>query len=262
MPYDIGDETEIDSNPIELEGRAQSIKTPELIARDVFPTEAWEFEDPDTNTKPKMILLDPWDLNIEHDVIVDGTITGNGAVLPGMEMFWPTETPPTGWLEEDSKTLGNAGSGADYAGDQYKNLYDVIQAKYGGTYDWANGDVVNLPDPRGRTIRVWDHGAGVDPDAATRADRGDTTTGDHVGTKQADAFQGHWHKLGDLAGVETYTRSVTPGAGIAQVGSTAASPYRTVQRAIVPITDGVNGAPRTTSESRGINVNRMMIIKY
>lgn len=46
-----------------------------------------------------------------------------------------------------------------------------------------------VPDPRGRVIRFTDGGAGVDPDAATRTDRGDGVTGDNVGTKQADAIR-------------------------------------------------------------------------
>ena len=79
MPYDIGEESEIDSNPIELEGRAQSIKTPELIARDVFPTEAWAFEDPDTNTNPKMILLDPW----VFDGLAHRRVSSRNTVLTG-----------------------------------------------------------------------------------------------------------------------------------------------------------------------------------
>ena len=169
----------------------------------------------------------------------------------GLEGFCPKETPPAGWLEEDGKTLGNTGSGADYAGDQYKNLYDYLEDMYGGTYNWDNDDVVNLPDPRGRTIRAWDHGAGVDPDAATRTDRGDGITGDHVGTKQADAMQGHKHSSSPAFGV-------TPSGGLVGVGGNGVTTLAVGS----PTTDGVNGAPRTTSESRGKNVNRMMIIKY
>lgn len=50
-----------------------------------------------------------------------------------------------------------------------------------------------LMDDRGLYDSNWDHSAGMDPDAATRTDRGDGTTGDHVGTYQADAFKSHTH---------------------------------------------------------------------
>lgn len=53
-----------------------------------------------------------------------------------------------------------------------------------GTHTWH--DTFLLPDDRGRFLRGWDHGAGTDPDAASRTDRGDGTTGDNVGTLQAD----------------------------------------------------------------------------
>lgn len=55
-------------------------------------------------------------------------------------------TPPTGWLLCDGKTIGPTGSGADYTGDKYEALYDIIQNLYGGTYNWAGGGKVNLPN--------------------------------------------------------------------------------------------------------------------
>ncbi len=56
-----------------------------------------------------------------------------------------------------------------------------------------------LMDDRGLFDRTWDHGAGVDPDAATRADRGDGIGGDNVGTIQDDQFRNHNHSI--IAGV-------------------------------------------------------------
>lgn len=58
-----------------------------------------------------------------------------------------------------------------------------------GTHSWH--DTFLLPDDRGRFIRAWDNGAGVDPDAASRTDRGDGTTGDNVGTLQDHALETH-----------------------------------------------------------------------
>lgn len=51
----------------------------------------------------------------------------------------------------------------------------------------VSGGHIQLPDFRGLGIRGWDHGAGNDPDAASRAARaGDGQTGDYVGTMQGD----------------------------------------------------------------------------
>lgn len=46
---------------------------------------------------------------------------------------------------------------------------------------------------RGYFLRGVNAGSGNDPDAASRTNRGDGTTGDSVGTKQADQFKTHTH---------------------------------------------------------------------
>lgn len=174
------------------------------------------------------------------------SLTDKPAGVPaGAEMLWPTETPPTGWLEEDGSSLLRA---------TYGDLFAVI----GVTYGSADGTHFNLPDMRGQHPRVWDHGAGVDPNAATRTDRGDGTTGDHVGTKQADAMQGHKHQR-NPAGFNEITVTVTGGGA----HSIPAGSYTLVYNinTHTPVSDGVNGTPRTAAETRGININRMMIIK-
>lgn len=106
----------------------------------------------------------------------------------GFPAWWPTATPPSGWLERD---------GAAVSRTTYADLFAVI----GTTFGAGDGSTTfNLPDDRGRFIRGWDHGAGTDPDAASRTDRGDGTTGDNVGTLQADAFRSHDHDQKEVIG--------------------------------------------------------------
>jgi hypothetical protein len=50
-----------------------------------------------------------------------------------------------------------------------------------------------IPDYRGKFLRVWDNGFGIDPDADTRGDRGDGVDGDYPGTTQGDAIGTHDH---------------------------------------------------------------------
>lgn len=97
-----------------------------------------------------------------------------------------------------------------------------------------------IPDSRGYFPRYWDHGAGVDPDAAGRDDRGDGTTGDNVGTKQADEFKSHLHSQSGTSSTQHTNAAGTasPNAGAANTGSTGGN------------------------ETRGINIYEMPIIKY
>ena len=95
----------------------------------------------------------------------------------------------------------------------------------------------NIPDMRGRFARGWDHGAGIDPDAASRTDRGDGTTGDNVGTNQLDEFKAHVHPT-DLS--NGGGRFLQPSGDVASGGDT-----------------GSAGG----SETRPINVYVMFIIK-
>jgi microcystin-dependent protein len=112
-----------------------------------------------------------------HDVKLTYAQMPTGTILPIMH----TETPPTGTLECDGSAISRS---------TYSDLYALFGDMYG---DGDGSTTFNLPDLRGRFMRGWDHGAGTDPDAASRTDRGDTTTGDHVGTLQADEYESHNH---------------------------------------------------------------------
>jgi microcystin-dependent protein len=103
--------------------------------------------------------------------------TSSGTV--GEIIAWPDEDPPDNFLSCDG-TSQNAVTFAD--------LFAVLGYKYGGS-----GANFNLPDLRGTFVRGTAAGSGNDPDRLSRTDRGDGTTGDAVGTKQADAVGAHTH---------------------------------------------------------------------
>lgn len=103
------------------------------------------------------------------------------AAPKGSIIMWPTGTAPTQWLICDGSAISRT---------TYADLFAVISDDYG------NGDgstTFNLPDLRGQFVRGVDNTAGTDPDAASRTDRGDGTTGDNVGTKQAGQNASHTH---------------------------------------------------------------------
>lgn len=104
------------------------------------------------------------------------------AIPTGSIFTFPMTTIPTGYLVCD----GSAVSRTNYA-----DLFAVL----GTTYGAGNGSTTfNLPDYRGQFLRGLDSGAGNDPDAVTRTDRGDGTTGDAVGTTQDDEMSSHLHE--------------------------------------------------------------------
>ncbi len=151
---------------------------------------------------------------------------------PGSIMLWPTDTAPTGWLECAGASLLRAGA--------YNPLYLVIGDAYGA----ADGTHFNLPDWSGLFLRSWDHGAGIDTNAATRTVPGATgatiSAGDHVGTEQDEQFKSHHHSTN----VNSNTQPVA-------VDTASAA------------NDGSSDTGDTGGdETRPINVNVMVIIKY
>lgn len=98
----------------------------------------------------------------------------------GCILMFPTSSEPTSYLECDGSALSRT---------TYSDLFGVLGVKYGNT----DSTDFYLPDFRGRFPRGWDHGAGNDPDAGSRTDRGDGTAGDNVGTLQDDELESHTH---------------------------------------------------------------------
>lgn len=105
------------------------------------------------------------------------------AVPIGAIFTFPFQTPPTGYLVCDGSAVSRT---------TYSNLFLILGTTYG------NGDgstTFNLPDYRGKFLRGTDNGSGNDPNAVTRLDRGDGTTGDAVGTQQGDDMINHSHEI-------------------------------------------------------------------
>ena len=124
-----------------------------------------------------------------------------------------------------------------------------------------SGGHIQLPDFRGIGIRGWDHGAGNDPDAATRTARaGDGQTGDYVGTMQGDAIRNITGKFELLVRENVFTFAkagegalvVTNngGSGDVLVGAVGGDPAARDKVSI----DASNVVP-TGGDNRGKNIN-------
>jgi microcystin-dependent protein len=161
-------------------------------------------------------------------------------------------TVPAGWLLCD----GSAVSRTTYA-----TLFGAIGINFGG------GDGIatfNLPDLRGRFVRGADHGAGRDPNAATRtASAPMGPTGDSVGTLEADAFASHQHPLTDpghshltpttngIAGTRELPTATSSGFDYIDVA--AGNPSPPVSTSMTGITEGTAGGSETRPKNVAVN---------
>jgi microcystin-dependent protein len=167
-------------------------------------------------------------------------ITPIGAIVA-----WPASSVPTGWLEC---------SGAAVSRSTYATLFGVISDDFGA----GDGSTTfNLPDLRGEFIRGWDHGKGSDPNAATRTDRGDGTTGDVIGSKQADEFELHGHPF-RLNLIDGSTNNSSGGLSLEESGSVSNEAAFTGTLSDTP---GEQIGGSGGSETRPRNVNMMYIIR-
>ena len=161
-------------------------------------------------------------LALKADVSAIPTEVPTGAVVAASR-----STVPAGWLECN---------GAAVSTTTYAALYAYIGTAYG-----SGAGTFNLPDYRGKFLRGWDHGRGVDPDAAARTNRGDGITGDRVGTLQADGIKSHTHP----------SAAANSGLNLGSGGTTFN----------VPVYGTATGAAGG-NETRPANINVMYIIKY
>lgn len=110
---------------------------------------------------------------------------------------------------------------------------DIVAAKTAAAFAPL---LFKMPDWRGYFMRFTDNGAGVDPDANSRSNRGDGTTGDFPGTYETEAVQ----NLGNIVSA----------SGGSSIGFSASSgPFVIYQEPTGP-------------ETRPINVYFTAIVKY
>lgn len=113
---------------------------------------------------------------------------------------------------------------------------------------WKAADgTSSTPDLRGQFIRGLNNfGTGARSDGNQ-----DPAGARSLGAYQADAFQGHYHKVYRIAGVGS-TDSINHEAG--DRDPTSWTNYGGALQARTPISDGTHGTPRISSETRPKNV--------
>jgi len=188
-------------------------------------------------------------------------IAAFGSAVPvGSIIAYGGSSAPTGWFECDGVAISRT---------TYAALYTAIGTNYG----YGDGSTTfNIPDLRGKFPRGYDHGAGNDPDAASRtAQATGGATGDNVGSVQADAMQ---RTTGDFiakngSGTDTSLNPTVSGVFSSGNGLSGyligSSVVANKDRAILfdnSLSMSPNQAKTSDYETRPINVSVMYIIKY
>lgn len=121
--------------------------------------------------------------------------------LAGVLYLFTGDTAPSGTLIPD---------GAEYLRADYPNLLAAWGGPIYGARDSAH---FYMPNWSGMFPRLMNRGSGRDPDVLARTDRGDGTTGDHVGTLQGYAVKidGPFKLLNPYANIHTVFGTTPPG---------------------------------------------------
>jgi microcystin-dependent protein len=163
----------------------------------------------------------------------------SGTTIPaGLISPYGGASAPTGYLLCDGSAVS-------------RTTYSALFAAISTTFGSGDGSTTfNLPDLRG----IFPRGAGTN--GILSYSTGGGAGGASVGAYQNDASQGHSHT------VTTYANVGAPNGGGANVqGWTNFNTAGQAGIVSVPVTDGTNGTPRTTNETRPFNVAVNYIIK-
>ena len=155
--------------------------------------------------------------------------------LIGIPIPWPVGSPPPA-----NHILAH---GQDLSQTTFAKLFSVYGTAFGSS---GPGQFYNI-DLRGVFIRGLDAGAGIDPARV-------------LASIQQDAFQsykirGYWWNSVDIPAFHNFVEPI----GLSPAGSNAAS---TIDCNANFVSDGINGTPRTASETRPINIALDFIVRY
>ncbi len=174
-------------------------------------------------------------------VAAHAQISTSGNIPVGAVMQFDLTACPSGWLPRDGSCIDQV---------KYKNLYAAIGTRYAVTFGSCATGYFRIADARG----LFNRAAGTNG-VLTRANNA-KYTGGSVGSYLGDAFQGHWHNS-YLFKDMTFQAAGGTGAGVG-------APDTLVIGSVVreAITDGTNGTPRTSSETRPASLSTLDCIKY
>ena len=144
-------------------------------------------------------------------------------------------------------SIDASGTKPTESADVYRNVSllstDTVSIVANKTAVVINSYSYRVPDARGYFLRIQDEGAGIDPDASFRTNRGDGATGDLIGTLQTDEIKAHMHT--------------------ALQSSTTFNDIQGASDKVLPqIPSTLNTSSTGGAESRPININIKLAVKY
>jgi len=139
----------------------------------------------------------------------------------------PSATTPAGYIKANGAIIS-------------RTAYTWLFGRIGVTFGAGDGSTTfAIPDLRGEFLRGLDDGRGVD---SARV----------LGSAQTDSFQGHWHKYGALGG----------SGGVSASNSSTSKSSQSSVVAFDATSDGINGTPRVSAETRPRNLAGLYCIAY
>jgi microcystin-dependent protein len=182
---------------------------------------------PGTETRPINIALLPC-IKAKGNVETVSFTTG---VEVGTVATFITPSFPASYLECNGQWVDKI---------VYPALFNAVGYRYG-----TNGNYFKLPDYRGMFLRGIGNtpASSVDPEWATR----------YVGDYQPDSIQGHKHTVAGGGSISGWPMGYVAG-GMSSRNTEA-------QTSSSPITDGINGTPNTSAETRPKNMSVIYAIK-
>ncbi|QDP49736.1 MAG: putative tail fiber protein [Prokaryotic dsDNA virus sp.] len=182
-------------------------------------------------------------------------ITLNSITPVGHTKIVETNTVEAGWLSHDGQELSRA---------TYADLWDWVQTnttvvteaawqagEFGKFSDGDGSTTFRMPDFRGQFMRIHDDGAGVDPDALSRAG------GDTVGSVQSFALENMTGAIAAETGITSVSGVFNTGGG---TGNNNGMDH--VNTSAGSVRFDASNVAQTSTETRPTNVYLKMLIKY
>lgn len=189
------------------------------------------------------------------DALLSVLLTQAGASDAAVPLFavqwWPSRASiPAGYAPADGQALPRLTFPDAWAGIQAGNVPTVAEATWQATA--AERGKYTVGDGAS-TFRLPDYNGKAAGSLGAVFLRGDGALSAAVaGAIQQDAFQGHWHNLHGTS---------SQGANVGGADQVRGGSLLSAVAVQAPISDGANGAPRTASETRPLNVTGCWVVK-
>ena len=161
----------------------------------------------------------------------------------GQVSFFDTDVVPPGFLEAN---------GASYPTAQYPHLFAKTGYRHGG-----GGANFNVIDARGKFLRGWDHGRGIDPGRVNGSDQDDAYE-NHTHTAQQ--LPDHYHEVTTSAAYASGAAAISnTGLTSGQQANMTSSKLSGFKTAGTPV---INASTTGDTETRPVNVALLACVRY